>query len=100
MLNGCVALPLAARVDGIGFSSFVLLKSLIGSSLEDPTMINDVSISVNCWPLSAKLASFMTRPIVDWSSELVFYKSQIGPGRKTGAQRGARGAKNNIWCDF
>jgi len=42
-----------------------------------------VSISVNCWPLSAKLASFMTRPIVDWFSELVFYKSQIGPGRKS-----------------
>ena len=25
----------------------------------------------------------MTRPIVDWFSELVFNKSQIGPGRKT-----------------
>jgi len=24
----------------------------------------------------------MTRSIVDWFSELVFYKSQIGPGRK------------------
>jgi len=45
-------------------------------------IINDVSISVNCWPLSAKLASFMTRPIIDWFSELVFFKSQIGPGRK------------------
>jgi len=41
----------------------------------------------------------MTRSIVDWFSELVFYKSQIGPGRKIGAQRGARGAKNNIWYD-
>ena len=59
-----------------------MLKSLVGSSLEDPTIINDVSISANCWPLSAKLASFMTRPIVDWFSELVFCKSQIGPGRK------------------
>ena len=77
-----------------------MLKSLIGSSLEDPTIINDVSISVNYWPLSAKLASFMTRPIVDRFSELVFCKSQIGPGRKIGAQRGARGAKNNIWYDF
>jgi len=45
-----------------------------------------VSISVNCWPLSAKLASFMTRPIVDWFSELVLHKSQIGPGRKTQLQ--------------
>ena len=45
-------------------------------------MTNDVSISVNSRPLSAKLASFMTRSIVDWFSELVFYKSQIGPGRK------------------
>ena len=76
-----------------------MLKSLVGSSLEDPTIIKDASISVNCWPLSAKLASFMTRPIIDWFSELVFFKSQIGPGRKTGAQRGARGAKNNIWYD-
>ena len=59
-----------------------MLKSLVGSSLEDPTIIKDVSISVNCWPLSANLASFMTRPIVDWFSELVFRKSPIGPGRK------------------
>ena len=58
-----------------------------------------MSISVNILPLSAKLASFMTRSIGDKFSELVFYKSQIGPGRKTGAQRGARGAKNNIWYD-
>jgi len=58
-----------------------VLKSLVGSSLEDPT-INDVSISVNVWPLSAKLTSFMTRSIVDRLSELVFCKSQIGPGRK------------------
>ena len=61
-----------------------MLKSLVGSSLEDPTIIYDVSISVNVWPLSAKLASFMTRSIVDRFSELVFRKSQIGPGRKTG----------------
>jgi len=58
-----------------------VLESLIGSSLEDPT-INDVSISVDVWPLSAKLASFMTRSIVDRFSELVFCKSYIGPGRK------------------
>ena len=25
----------------------------------------------------------MTRSIADWFSELVFYKSQIGPGRKS-----------------
>ena len=59
-----------------------MLESLVGSSLEDPTIFNDVSISVNSQPLSAKLASFMTRSIVDWFSELVFYKSQIGPVRK------------------
>ena len=70
-----------------------MLKSLVGSSLEDPTIINDVSISVKCWPSSAKLASFMTRSIADWFSELVFYKSQIGPGRKTGAQRGVEALK-------
>jgi len=58
-----------------------------------------VSISVNILPLSAKLASFMIRSIVDLVSELVFYKSQIDPVRKIGAQRGARGAKNNIWYD-
>jgi len=42
----------------------------------------------------------MTRSIVDWFSELVVFKSQIDSGRKIGAQRGARGAKNNIWYDF
>ena len=65
-----------------------MLKSLVGSSLEDPT-IDDVSISVNVWPLSAKLTSFMTRSIVDRFSELVFCKSHIGPGRKTSI-KGAR----------
>jgi len=59
----------------------------------------DVIISVNCLPLHAKLTSFSTRSIVDWFSELVVFKSQIDSGRKTGAQRGARGAKNNIWYD-
>ena len=59
-------------------------------------MINDVSISVNCWPLSAKLASFMTRPIVDWFSELVFYKSQIGPGRKSLYQK--KNYARNVFC--
>ena len=68
-----------------------MLKSLVGSSLEDPTITKDVSISVNSWPLSAKLASFMTRPIADWFSELVFYKSQIGPGRKTGWRLSGQG---------
>jgi len=41
----------------------------------------------------------MIRSIVDLVSELVFYKSQIDTVRKIGAQRGARGAKNDIWYD-
>jgi len=32
----------------------------------------------------------MTRPIVDWFSELVFFKSQIGPGRKNSLPYGSR----------
>ena len=53
-------------------SALCVLESLVGLSLEDPTVIMDVIISVNYWPLHAKLTSFSTRSIVDWFSELVF----------------------------
>ena len=77
-------------------SALVVLKSLVGSSLEDPTIIHDVSISVNCWRLNAKLASFMTSSIVDWFSELVVYKSQIGPGRKITLFRKTTGRRSYV----
>jgi len=59
----------------------------------------DVRLELIAKPLSSMVASFSTRSIVDWLLELVFLKSRIDSGRKTGAQRGARGAKNNIWYD-
>jgi len=43
---------------------------------------------------------FSSKSVVDIDDWASVYKPRLDSGRKIGAQRGARGAKNNIWYDF
>jgi len=69
-----------------------------GLSLEDPRLYNvcDNSVNIN---LKRYGSMFSSKSFVNRDNWASVKKPRIDTGRKIGAQRGARGAKNNIWYD-